>query len=80
MEKCLGCGQEVGASWKFCIHCGLAVHRTSVPAAIRFDDSMDDAPAKGAVSRGLVIGGIGIFLLGVALIVIAFAFFSNVNI
>ena len=75
METCVGCGSPIAPSWKFCIHCGLAVEVPEVPGAIRNDDV---APAKPAVSnRGLVIGGIAIFLVGLGLLVVAIAYFAG---
>jgi hypothetical protein len=75
METCVGCGSPLAPSWKFCIHCGLAVESPDIPGAIRPDDS---APAKtGRPNRALVLGGIGIFLVGIALLVVAIAFFAG---
>jgi hypothetical protein len=51
------------------------VDRPDIPGAIRPDNT---APAKrSASSRGLVLGGIGIFVVGVALLVVAIAFFAG---
>jgi hypothetical protein len=75
METCVGCGSPVAPTWKFCIHCGLAVDEPEIPGAIRPDGV---APTKPAASpRALVIGGVGIFIVGVALLVIAIAFFAG---
>jgi hypothetical protein len=75
METCVGCGSPLAPSWKFCIHCGLAVEAPEIPGAIRPDDR---ASAKtGASSRALVLGGIGIFLVGIALLIVALAFFAG---
>jgi hypothetical protein len=75
METCVGCGSPVAPTWKFCIHCGLAVDEPEIPGAIRPDGI---APAKPASSpRALIIGGVGIFIVGVALLVIAIAFFAG---
>jgi hypothetical protein len=35
------------------------------------------APAKPASSRALIFGGVGIFLVGIALLVVAIAFFAG---
>jgi hypothetical protein len=62
-------------TWKFCIHCGLAVDEPEIPGAIRPDAA---APAKRTgASPALIAGGIGIFLVGVALLVVAIAFFAG---
>jgi hypothetical protein len=62
-------------TWKFCIHCGLAVDEPEIPGAIRPDAA---APAKRiGASPALIAGGIGIFLVGVALLVLAIAFFAG---
>ncbi|HMH58431.1 MAG TPA: zinc ribbon domain-containing protein [Galbitalea sp.] len=75
MGTCVGCGSPLAPSWKFCIHCGLAVESPDIPGAIRPDDS---AQAKtGTSNRALVLGGIGIFLVGIALLVVAIAFFAG---
>jgi hypothetical protein len=75
METCVGCGSPLAPSWKFCIHCGLAVEAPDIPGAIR---PADRAAAKvGASNRALVLGGIGIFLVGIALLVVALAFFAG---
>jgi hypothetical protein len=75
METCVGCGSPVAPSWKFCIHCGLAVESPEIPGAIR---PADITPVKPAISsRALVLGGAGIFLVGIALLVVAIAFFAG---
>ena len=74
METCVGCGSPVAPSWKFCIHCGLAIEPPEIPGAIRPGDV---APVKPASSRALVLGGAGIFLVGIALLVVAIAFFAG---
>jgi hypothetical protein len=51
------------------------VDRPEIPGAIRPADAV---PLKPAVSsRALLFGGIGIFIVGVALLVIAIAFFAG---
>jgi hypothetical protein len=75
METCVGCGSPIAPSWKFCVHCGLAVDEPEIPGAIRPDDG---APAKSASSaRGMLLGGIGIFVVGIALLIVAIAFFAG---
>jgi hypothetical protein len=77
METCVGCGSPLAPSWKFCIHCGLAVEAPEIPGAGRSDDVV---PAKpGPSNRTLVLGGIGIFLVGIALLIVAIAFFAGGN-
>jgi hypothetical protein len=76
METCVGCGSPVAPTWKFCIHCGLAIDEPTIPGAIRPDAPA--APARSAMStRALVLGGSGIFLVGVALLVVAIAYFAG---
>jgi hypothetical protein len=76
METCVGCGSPLAPNWKFCIHCGLAVEAPEIPAAIR--PAVVGTPTRPApVPRPLIILGIGIFLVGIALLVVAFAFFNG---
>jgi len=75
MESCVGCGSPLAPSWKFCIHCGLAVEAPEIPGAIRPDATV---PVKAAPSsRALLLGGIAIFVVGVGLLVVAIAFFAG---
>jgi hypothetical protein len=76
MGKCVGCGDPVAPSWKYCIHCGLAIERPEVPAAIR-PDVPTTAPSVWSSNRALILGGTGIFLVGVALLVVAIAYFAR---
>jgi hypothetical protein len=75
METCAGCGEPIAPTWKYCVHCGIPVERPDVPAAIR----PDAVPARNARtrSRAMLFGAIGIFLVGVALLVIAVVFFAS---
>jgi hypothetical protein len=75
METCVGCGSPVAPTWKFCIHCGLAVDEPEIPGAIRPDGVTPGKPAPSP--RILVVGGIGIFVIGIALLVLAIAFFAG---
>ncbi|HEY1531610.1 MAG TPA: zinc ribbon domain-containing protein [Galbitalea sp.] len=75
METCVGCGSPLAPSWKFCIHCGLAVDAPEIPGAIRPEAGAGPAPR--ARSRALLIGGIGVFVVGVALLVLAIALFAG---
>jgi len=75
METCAGCGTTLAPTWKFCVRCGLAVPEVQVPGAIR-----PDAPVYASHrtrNRALLIGGIGIFLIGIALLVVAFVMFTS---
>jgi hypothetical protein len=57
------------------VHCGIAVERPEVPGAIRPDAP---APADGRRrNRALLLGGIGVFLVGIALLVIAIVMFTR---
>jgi hypothetical protein len=75
METCVGCGSPIAPTWKFCIHCGLAVDEPEIPGAIRPDAAAPTRPA--GPSRALIVGGIGIFLIGIALLIVAIAFFAG---
>jgi hypothetical protein len=73
METCVGCGSPVAPTWKFCIHCGLAI---DPPEAA--DASVAALPARSrSSSRALLFGGIGIFIVGIALLIVAIAFFAG---
>jgi hypothetical protein len=76
MGTCVGCGSPLAPNWKFCIHCGLAVEHPEIPSAIRPDDRPEPVPGP-ATNRLLVLGGVGIFLIGLALLVVAIAFFAG---
>lgn len=76
METCVGCGSPVAPAWKYCIHCGIAIEKPEeIPAAIR-PDPLTPIVAK-RISRGYIIGGIGVFLVGVALLVVSIAFLAG---
>jgi hypothetical protein len=68
MGTCVGCGEPLAPSWKYCIHCGIAVgtpQTTNVVAA---------SPRRQTrVAPTLIIGGVVIFLVGIALVVVALA-------
>lgn len=70
METCVGCGAILAPTWKYCIHCGLAVDALEIPGAIR-PDAAAAAANRPVPSRALVLGGVGIFLVGLALIIVA---------
>ncbi len=81
METCVGCGSPVAPAWKFCIHCGLAIEtppvdgRPEIPGAIRPEtQAMPDTRRR---KRLLLLGGIGIFLIGVALLIVAITMFAG---
>ena len=75
METCAGCGSPLAPNWKFCVHCGIAVERPEVPGAIRPDAvAVVDSRKR---NRGLLLGGIGIFLVGIALLVVAIVIFTR---
>jgi len=75
METCAGCGSPLAPNWKFCIHCGIAVERPEVPGAIRPDAPVAVDSRKR--SRALLLGGIGVFLVGIALLVVAIVIFTR---
>jgi hypothetical protein len=74
METCVGCGSPIAPTWKFCIHCGLAVDEAETPDGTPPDDVV---PARAPTNRVLVMIGVGIFVVGVALLVVAIAFFAG---
>jgi hypothetical protein len=51
------------------------VETPEIPGAIRPDSLTPAKPS--AASRALVLGGVGIFLVGAALLVVAIAFFAG---
>jgi hypothetical protein len=74
MESCVGCGATLAPTWKFCIHCGIAVDAHEIPAAIRPDDPVE-APTPSRIGDILLlVGGIVAFLVGAGSIGIAIAF------
>jgi hypothetical protein len=75
METCAGCGEPIAPAWKYCVHCGTPIERAEVPAAIRPDAASARAPRTR--SHAMLFGAIGIFLVGVALLVIAVVFFAS---
>jgi hypothetical protein len=75
METCSGCGAPIAPTWKYCVHCGIAIARPEVPAAIRPDGPA--VPDHRKRNRALLFGGLGIFLVGVALLVMAVVFFAT---
>ena len=76
METCVGCGSPVAPTWKYCIHCGIAIEKPEeIPPAIR-PDPLAPVVAR-RISRSYIVGGVGIFLLGVALLVVSIAFLAG---
>jgi hypothetical protein len=76
METCVGCGSPIAPAWKYCIHCGIAIERPEEPPAAIPIDPLVPILAKRR-GRAFIIGGVGIFLVGVALLVVAIAFFAG---
>jgi hypothetical protein len=76
METCVGCGALLAPSWKFCIHCGIAVDAREilpeVPSAIR--PPAQPAKPGNVRNHALLIGGIGTGIIGIALVVLAIAY------
>jgi hypothetical protein len=72
METCVGCGAILAPTWKYCIHCGLATSAQEIPGAIRPDAAV--TAIRPVPRRALVLGGIGLFLVGLALIIVAIIF------
>ena len=74
MATCDGCGAELAASWKYCIHCGIATDAgmaapAQVPAAIR-PEQKPAAPRRRASRLTFVVVAVclaGIILLGIAI-------------
>jgi hypothetical protein len=63
-------------TWKFCIHCGIAVEDEEIPWAIRPEVVV---PADPPIPRRvLLLGGSGIFLAGLALVIAAIFIFVAV--
>jgi hypothetical protein len=57
------------------VHCGIAVEAPEVPGAIRPDAV--PAPDNRRRNRALLFGGIGVFLIGIALLVVAIVVFAG---
>jgi hypothetical protein len=74
MTECEGCGAQLAPSWKYCIHCGLATSALEIPAALR-PSSGPAMPPK--FSRVLILCGVGIFLVGIGLIVVTAVYLSG---
>jgi uncharacterized membrane protein YvbJ len=77
METCPGCGEQLGPNWKYCIHCGIAIEAAQAPGATGSVAVVRSKPTP--IPRALLFGGIGIFLVGIALLVIAIAFFAGAS-
>jgi hypothetical protein len=76
METCVGCGAMLAPTWKYCIHCGIAVDAEEIPGAIRPEVVV---PADPPIPRRvLLLGGSGIFLAGLALVIAAIFIFVAV--
>jgi uncharacterized membrane protein YvbJ len=76
METCVGCGSPVESTWKFCIHCGLAIDRPEGPSGVA-GGAAAGASRPTISTRTLVLGGIAIFVVGLALLAVAIAFFAG---
>jgi hypothetical protein len=67
METCAGCGAPLAPTWKYCVHCGIAVADSRISGAIR------PGPVATHSNRGrnraLLIAGIGVFLVAIALLI-----------
>jgi hypothetical protein len=76
METCVGCGAMLAPSWKYCIHCGIAVDAREVTPGIPSAIRPVAPPARpGAVrNHALLIGGVGTGVIGVALLGLAVAY------
>ena len=78
MGTCVGCGSPLAPAWKFCVHCGIAIEppaQPEIPGAIR-SSSATTTNAR-LRNRLFILGGIGIFLVGIALLVFAISIFSG---
>jgi uncharacterized membrane protein YvbJ len=76
MATCVGCGAQLAPAWKYCIHCGIAVDAKGVPVNPR-TGSVSHVRRSNANGRKLIIGGVVVFLVGIALIAVAVAFMSG---
>jgi uncharacterized membrane protein YvbJ len=78
MATCDGCGAELAASWKYCIHCGTAIGTAAttaaqVPGAIR-PERKPAAPRRRTNPLTFVVVAVclaGIVLLGIAIAYLA---------
>jgi predicted nucleic acid-binding Zn ribbon protein len=76
METCAGCGSPIAPNWKYCIHCGIQIERPRAASAPEAPAQIDKHQKRRI--RVLMAGGIGIFVVGVALLVIAGMFFAGI--
>ena len=67
----MGCGAPLAPTWKFCIHCGIAVDAHEIPAAIRPEAAAETPAPSRASNIALLVGGIIAFLVGLGLIGVA---------
>lgn len=81
MATCDGCGAELAASWKYCIHCGIATGTgtgttapTHVPGAIR-PEQKRAAPCRRTNPLTFVV--VAVCLAGIVLLGIAIAFLAG---
>jgi uncharacterized membrane protein YvbJ len=79
MATCDGCGAELAASWKYCIHCGKATGTETtapaqVPGAIR-PEQTPTAPRRRASPFLFVV--VALCLAGIVLLGIAIAFLAG---
>jgi hypothetical protein len=78
MATCDGCDAELAASWKYCIHCGIATDAgttapAQVPGAIR-PEQKPAAPRRRTNPLTFVVVAVclaGIVLLGIAIAYLA---------
>jgi hypothetical protein len=80
MARCVGCGAELDPSWKYCIHCGIPADAHEIPPAIRPESAMPAVVPRrraGLSRRSLIIGAVGVFVIVVALLVLAFVYLTG---
>jgi uncharacterized membrane protein YvbJ len=76
MASCVGCGAQLAPAWKFCIHCGIAVDAKVAPINPR-TGSVSHVRRSTPRGRSLIVGGVIVFLVGIALVALAVAYFSG---
>jgi hypothetical protein len=76
MATCASCERELDPAWNYCIHCGAAILGPEIPAAIRPEPAT--TPATRALNPAMLIGGgVVLFTLGIAVVIVAILAYTN---
>jgi hypothetical protein len=69
MATCVGCGAQLDATWKYCIHCGIATDAREITNDVR-PVAVVEAPPARLSSGALITAGAIIFVVGVTVLVV----------